>query len=262
MKLLLGCDPELFLWDKTKGSYISAEGIVPGTKEEPRRLKDGAVQRDGTALEFNIEPSASATAFSDCVSNVLNQCQELVGKDIELRAEPAILFDEEYYATLSENSKQLGCDPDYSAYTGTVNPRPSPIHRMHTGAGHLHLGWTNNADSHGHEHMYDCQQMVQRLDAYFDIFKNKWDTDIQRSRLYGARGAYRPKHYGVEYRVPSNAWVKHPKLWPWIFDSCKFVFDHAVEGKTYNWIAATGISPDDMTVKARFGTDKYPAYPL
>jgi len=55
MKILVGCDPELFV--KKDGVLVSAHGLVQGSKEHPFRVSKGAVQVDGMALEFNIDPA-------------------------------------------------------------------------------------------------------------------------------------------------------------------------------------------------------------
>ena len=46
----------------------------------------------------------------------------------------------------------------------------------------------------------------------------------------GFGGAFRPKPFGVEYRALSNAWVKYPMLHTWVFDSAKWIFEHALNG--------------------------------
>ena len=48
--------------------------------------------------------------------------------------------------------------------------------------------------------------------------------------MYGAKGAFRPKHYGVEYRVPSNAWLRYPALHKWMFNITRTVYSNMMSG--------------------------------
>ncbi len=57
-----GCDPEVFLMVGDK--YVSAHGLFPGTKAEPFKVEKGAVQVDGLALEFNIDPAKTPEEFA------------------------------------------------------------------------------------------------------------------------------------------------------------------------------------------------------
>ena len=59
MQLLLGADPEAFVVLKDGGIPVSAHGLLPGTKDKPFPVEKGAVQVDGMAAEFNIEPAAT-----------------------------------------------------------------------------------------------------------------------------------------------------------------------------------------------------------
>ena len=59
-QILVGCDPEVFV--AKGGKFISAHGMIPGTKKAPHKVERGAVQVDGMALEFNIDPAASLVA--------------------------------------------------------------------------------------------------------------------------------------------------------------------------------------------------------
>ena len=71
MELKIGCDPELWIFDKKLGKIISAHGLFPGTKAEPYAVTHGAVQVDGMAAEFNINPASSAEEFTFYVLSVL-----------------------------------------------------------------------------------------------------------------------------------------------------------------------------------------------
>jgi hypothetical protein len=275
MKVTVGCDPELFL--KRGNEYIAAVGLVPGTKAKPHKLNKGAVQRDGLALEFNIDPAATSADFTSNTGTVLDQCRNLVPAGVVLDPKPVVIFDPKYYESLPEDSKQLGCDPDFNAISMQRNTNPQAFGSMRTGAGHLHLGWTEGASPFDKGHFYDCCTLVRKIDQYFSVFKRFWDTDEVRQRMYGAQGAFRPKPYGLEYRVLSNAWLCEPKLWPWLFDSMKWVFDITTtknpKWDQYHWPRSIGYEFTMGTLSHRkesidrdmvlfFGTSDYPKFPL
>jgi hypothetical protein len=228
--ITVGADPEFFL--KKGDMNVSAHGIVPGDKRTPHPLGSGAVQLDGTAVEFNIKPAKSADEFASNISAVLTELRTFIPTDYMFQFTPSVQYDKHYFDQfVPQSCKELGCDPDFSAYTSKENPKPNTKGgTLRTGAGHLHIGWGDGLT--GTSHMWDCCQIVQALDNYFRYYEKIWDRDVTRRTLYGKPGAFRPKSYGVEYRVLSNAWLNHPKMWPWLFNSAEFVFNKMVNGET------------------------------
>lgn len=203
-----GCDPELFIRDKD-GKFISAEGLIPGTKAEPYKVDGGAVQVDGMAAEFNIDPSSSFDEFDNNISKVLSQLHKMLPKGASLVALPAVVFDEDVWEASPEIAKILGCSPDFNAWTGDMNPPPHDPEnpRLRTASGHLHIGWTEDAPLSDIDHINNCQDLVKQLDWYLGGWSLRYEDDNRRRRLYGRAGACRIKPYGVEYRVLSNFWV-------------------------------------------------------
>jgi hypothetical protein len=49
--------------------------------------------------------------------------------------------------------------------------------------------------------------------------------------MYGAAGAFRPKPYGVEYRVLSNAWLQSEELMAWVYRTTTKAITDLFEGK-------------------------------
>jgi hypothetical protein len=78
---------------------------------------------------------------------------------------------------------------------------------LRTGAGHLHFGWTEDADLTDPQHVLNCRDLVKQLDWYIGAWLLEKEPDNTRRKLYGRAGACRYKPYGVEYRVPSNVWI-------------------------------------------------------
>lgn len=210
---LLGADPEVFV--KKAGVLVSGFGLIAGTKKEPFPVERGAVQVDGMALEFNIAPASNCKEFCLNIQTVMAQLQAMV-PDHEIAIQAVADFGHEYMATQPEEARELGCDPDYNAYTGVANERPDGDRPFRTAAGHVHVGWTNGAVCDGAHHM-DCQMVIKQLDYYLGVPSLLLDGDDRRRELYGKAGAYRAKPYGAEYRVLSNFWLRSPELIEWVY---------------------------------------------
>ncbi|KKK98679.1 hypothetical protein LCGC14_2640340 [marine sediment metagenome] len=231
MTLLIGQDTELFL--KKNDKFISAHGVIPGSKEQPYPVKRGAVQVDGMALEFNTFPAKSFTAFKMNINTVLSRLQDMIPDDCEMTVCPTAHFDAKYIEDQPEEARLLGCDPDYNAYTKEMNLPPTPSPVMRTAAGHIHLGWTEGKNINDPSHMHDCITMVKQLDYCIGVPSVIHDSDTERRQMYGQAGAFRPKSYGVEYRVLSNYWISHENYMKEVFDNCKKAYEDLERGKIW-----------------------------
>lgn len=207
-KYLLGCDPECFLF--RDGEFISGEGIIPGNKSQPYPVDHGAIQLDGLAAEFNIDPVDNPEDWNRNISVVIEQLKEIIHKhdpDIELKFNPVAKFNKKYFLSLSKQSRELGCIPDFNI-TGSKNPAPNLLNEpIRTASGHIHIGWGSGLDPNDPGHFEDCRFVA-------DYFYNRntfqsFDTDsLIRLNYYGYQGSFRPKTYGVELRSPDNLWVR------------------------------------------------------
>jgi len=211
----IGCDPELFLI-KRDGSPMSAYGVVQGTKKEPFKVENGAYQVDGMALEFNTDPvpvKNQFDVFNRNITTVIKRLKEDVKaagyKSARFNIVPVQDFGEEIMAQQPEEAKELGCDPDWSAYTKAPNPRPDGDVTFRTASGHIHVGWGADIPVEHPNHIDICCDFIKCMDATVGMFMTLIDTDPRRRELYGKAGAFRPKPYGVEYRTPSNLWLTH-----------------------------------------------------
>jgi Phage phiEco32-like COOH.NH2 ligase-type 2 len=202
----LGCDPECFLLKD--GHVISAIGKIGGTKYEPKPVLEKygrgfALQEDNVLLEYNIPPADSFSQFTDNLDIIHHFIDRMLQEQGMSRAT---------IASCSMHPKEMedpfawvfGCEPDFNAWTLSVNPRPhcdDPLFR--SAGGHLHIGVPNLTKS-------QKIAIVRWLDRLVGPFLVKNDPDVQRSKLYGAPGACRFKSYGVEWRTPSNWWTFQP----------------------------------------------------
>lgn len=215
----VGCDPEIFVAKDNK--IISCHDLLPGTKEHPHPVDYGAIQVDGVAAEVNIKPASNSSHFAYYLLNVMNELKSRLPNHT-LKIQPAFEFPLEYLRSLPDDVKRLGCNPDFNAWTGEKNDPPNGnATRLRTAAGHLHIGWTEGQDINDPFHFKNCCRVTQQLDYYIGLPSMAWDNDSRRRTLYGKAGAFRPKPYGVEYRTPSNMWLRYEDLWPWLFEACK-----------------------------------------
>lgn len=241
MELRIGADPEFFL--KKEGKFVSAYGLIEGTKKNPQKVKGGAVQVDGMALEFNIDPVTNAADFMTNVQTVLGELRKMVPAEYEFAFVPVADFDPAYIADQPEEARILGCEPDFNAYTGKANPQPDAAKSFRTASGHIHLGWSENEDIKNPEHIDACQMMVKQLDCTLGLASVVIDWDTRRRELYGKAGAYRPKSYGVEYRTMSNFWLRSAELQEYVFKAAKGSFNNLIKGVNF----IDGIHADNVT---------------
>jgi hypothetical protein len=227
--LTIGADPEFFL--KKGKRNVSAHGLVKGTKQEPHKLIGGACQLDGTAVEFNVDPSKNAGQFEKNINKVLKQIRAMVPKEYTFDIRPSVHYSKKYFEKLPDDVKELGCNPDFNAYKkGKPNKMPKNVGTMRTGAGHIHFGFTKDADVHDINHITDCMLLVRNFDLLVRPIEHLWDTDNDRRKMYGKLGCFRPKPYGVEYRSLSNAWVARPELHAFIFYLARYAYLATIEG--------------------------------
>lgn len=220
LKILVGADPELFMKNPDTGAFVSAHDRVPGTKYEPFKVPFGAIQVDGTALEFNIDPAATVDEFVHNVTAVRKTLEGYV-PGFNVVAEPVANYDPDYFMwEVPGTAQELGCNPDYNGWTYDVNPRPDPDGQPYrTASGHLHIGWAEDQDCYDKTHFQLCSHVARQLDFYLGVPSLLWDPDPVRRSLYGKAGAFRPKPYGMEYRVLSNRWLSSEALMRWVYNS-------------------------------------------
>lgn len=208
MRTTIGCDPELFIQEGY--DYISAHGLLPGTKQEPYKVERGAVQVDGMAFEFNIDPAKSADEFDRNIKTVIAQMEEMlrkIDKGLKLAYIPFAKFQAKYFATQPPESKELGCDPDYTFAGAQQSPPPWLVEKpFRTASGHIHIGWTEDMRPFHPDHFAECMQIAGAFRGE-DFFIPRTLLEKKRFEYYGKNGAFRPKSYGVELRAPSNRWV-------------------------------------------------------
>jgi hypothetical protein len=91
----------------------------------------------------------------------------------------------------------FGCEPDFNAWTNKENLPPIvPKPGMRSAGGHIHV-----------ETALPKLEVIKAMDVTIGLASIFMDKGKDRRKFYGKPGAFRPKIYGVEYRVPSNFWI-------------------------------------------------------
>lgn len=227
MKITIGCDPELFV--KKDGKFRSAHGLIQGTKDEPFKVDKGAVQVDGMALEFNTDPASTSDEFVTNIRTVLAQMEAMVpGYDFAIV--PTARFNGNHFRVQPDEAKELGCTPDYNAWTLNENPKPNNLTTMRTASGHVHIGFCDGADPGDKDHRVRCATLMKQMDFYLGLPSLLWDNDKDRRSMYGQAGCFRPKPYGAEYRVLSNAWLLNDARIRFVFDKTQQAVSDLLSG--------------------------------
>lgn len=217
-RLRIGADPELFLMDAT-GALISAVERIGGSKAFPRplpELGDGfAVQEDNVALEYNIPAAASAEELSANINKVMAfLSQQVATMGLQFSKLSAASFPAEQLDHPA--AMEFGCDPDFNAWTGDINPRPKADDwKLRSCGGHVHIG----------AQLDDVIKTIKRCDLFLAVPSVIQDDGLLRKELYGKAGAFRPKPYGAEYRTLSNYWIHDTKTIEWVFKNTQLAVD-------------------------------------
>lgn len=210
--ITVGCDPEVFLQEPNTGKIIPSTGLVGGSKEDPRIVDCGAFQEDNVMAEINTTPASTVDEFVHNVTRVLQQLRECVSP-LELLIEPWVFLDADF--VMDAGANRFGCSPDYNVYTGEENPPVDAAQAglFRTASGNIHIGFDECDD-----HPSYRSNVIKALDVHLGVPSVLLEKDGERRRLYGKAGAYRPTPYGVEYRVPSNFWLKEEKYMRWVYN--------------------------------------------
>lgn len=220
----IGCDPEFFL--QQGGKYKSAVGLIGGSKWEPKPIDgDGhAILEDNVAVEFNIAPATTYEGFRASIHKVLNYLRENFPV-YQFSHESAVSFPPEELNT--PQAQEFGCEPDYNAWTGKRNRKPTAKDpNLRSAGGHIHVG--------NEIAVKDPVAVIRAMDLFLGVPSIIMDHGELRKELYGKAGCFRPKDYGCEYRTLSNFWIWDDNLIKWAYEGTQRALDFVAAGHTIN----------------------------
>lgn len=205
----IGSDPEYLLFSDALKTHVPSIGLLGGSKESPMIVLGGAVQEDNVTAEINIDPVDinDTDGFLANINRVRAHVDSLVqGVGLRTVVEASAEYQEDML--MHPQAMASGCDPDRNAYTGTENEYPDIAEtRFRCAGGHIHFGNTDLFAEPGSRETF-----IKYCDYFVGAPLSIIDTDTVRKRTYGKAGNFRYKPYGVEYRTPSNIWLKSEGL--------------------------------------------------
>lgn len=238
--LKLGADVEAFVRDSRSDYAVPCIGIFAGSKELPLPIKslgDGfAVQEDNVMVEYNIPAVSEVQEWRNCHLRMATWIEDYLygSKRYHLWSEGSMIF--KASALAHPQAQKIGCDPDYSVWTRSVN-EVDPTHfkkGLRTAGGHIHVSFSIDGKSpEQHDRGLEVREAVIKAQDLFlgvpSLFMES-ESDARRRELYGKAGAFRPKEYGVEYRVLSNFWIRGAERMEWAFGQSKRAVTSIADG--------------------------------
>jgi hypothetical protein len=209
MKFTIGTDPEFPL--QIGGKYVSAIPYIKGTKKKPHNLNcGGTLQRDNVAVEFATAVAQSESDFVNKIQETLIETRSLLPENSMLLATPSAHFNRSELT--HKEAQEIGCEPDYNAWTGEINEPPTKdfvAGTLRSFGAHIHTGHQSLLKGWAKKEMIQIQDYCVGMPS---VQLDYSEEAKERRKLYGKAGAYRPTEYGVEYRTLSNFWLKSPDL--------------------------------------------------
>lgn len=218
----LGADPEFFLKDKITGEVVSSEGLIGGTKNEPKPISETGhnVQEDNVAVEFGFSPVTDSKSFVRDINFCIDYVKENIADNLEPYIVASAEFDKKYLNT--PQAKAFGCEPDLDVWARKANASPTADTNVRVSAGHIHVGYDT-------PRIPITEKIIKMMDLFLGVPSVLMDSDRDRRKMYGKAGAFRIKKYGCEYRSLSNFWITSDELITWAFNSTQLAINKVNE---------------------------------
>lgn len=211
----VGCDPEWFVQEKS--TVVAACGKIGGTKNAPLTFGDSEnpgfkYHEDNVCVELAVPPESDEYNATETLVHGIRLLDKKL-KEKGLRRYTIVdSFNFPTGKLKHKGATTFGCDPDYDAYTGGFDTRPTidiaALRGWRFAGGHIHLGGEFNCPPFVAALMMDL--CVGTRQIQFEPRTSK------RREYYGQPGIFRPKPYGIEYRSPGNSWTANQDT---IFDT-------------------------------------------
>lgn len=252
--ILFGCDPEFFF--KHKGNIVGSEKVIPPRLEVSN---GGTITRDGVQAEINLEPVDNESDMAVKLKNIFGALIDLVPKGVEIDFTNTVEVTEQEIQSLSPESKQFGCMPSYNIYgEDPVRDADATKYLKRSAGGHIHIG-SKNPDK-----VKKMQDEAPRLVMLLDILVGNTavllDRDmgnLERRKNYGRAGEYRLPKHGVEYRTPSNFWIKDVEYMSFMLGAVRTAVEIFLAGRDVELFKILNIKTERNDVREAINTNDF-----
>lgn len=202
--VLLGADPEVFFREGKKvvpsSKFISKEGVNVGSAR---------IVRDGIQAEINtVYVDSCRQVMTNIMRDAMVFLFEKEKSGIRVDFSTTIEIDPSTFRSIDDEDKKFGCTPSFNL-NGVSHIKVNPMtYRKRSAGGHIHIGALNDPSL-----LHDVKLMIPILDAVIGntmVLMDKDPSNKDRRRNYGRAGEHRLPKYGIEYRTPSNFWLRSP----------------------------------------------------
>jgi len=242
-KSLIGSDPEVFcvnsLGECIPPVILRKLGMPFTTKHLNKNLTTSSIEsdrekhpvfaetssykiiEDGAAFEINTKPTKDTLEYYSMISNAIGHLENLVRKfGYSITIKPAVIFNPEILYidgvldSYANYCVRFGCDPDLDIYSGLYSKEvdASNINKRF-GGGHIHI---SNIDT---DRYFEIGRLMDIIlgNAFISSLETEEEVYLEKDRheFYGLPGKLRIQTYskkdnikGIEYRTPSNLWIK------------------------------------------------------
>lgn len=228
--IMLGCDPEFFF--SKEGKILGSEKVLPKGGKQAADMYGhyaGKVVIDGVQAELNPPGAFCRQILAKQIAGCFNTLATTMKGGVTANFSTAVKVDAEELDALSAGSRTLGCAPSQNLnkdLSGKIVVNPE-TYRYRSAGGHIHLGKPTLVVG---AHTSEAQRISDTLDKpevvvpLLDIIVGNtcvlMDRDpmnVERRKVYGRAGEYRLPAHGIEYRTPSNFWLRSYPLMSMIF---------------------------------------------
>lgn len=229
MQYTIGSDPELMIQARKTGKILSSLPILKHDKNDPIDLKNGIfIYSDNILAEAKFPPMSTKAEFIGVFKTAFERMKKHLGEEFTVLPIASHLYDDSELK--DEKAWEIGCTPNFNAYTASMNPIVEFENGLRTGSCHIHVGNEKLTD-------FDLRhKAIRLLDIFVGCASVVFETEIEaskaRRKYYGASGEFRPTPYGLEYRVLSPFCLRSPQLMDLVYDLVDYTMSIIEEGKT------------------------------
>jgi hypothetical protein len=205
-----GSDPEIFLLDK-EGSVVPSKVLLGESKFEVSNV--GEVVQDGFQVELHPYDSFCRQIAASNIAYLITEFDKHVReKGYMLSFAHGYTLKKKEFERLPVEERVFGCNPTVNAYDEFLKKPSGETVRLRTGGGHIHLALPHGVRGNAKY----AEKLVRVLDILVGntcVLFDQTEASTKRRKYYGRAGEFRMKPYGIEYRVPSNFWLRSYFLW-------------------------------------------------